>query len=78
MALRYLSSYYGIPLENCFAFGDGDNDAEMLKTAYFGFAMKNASNTAKLIAKNITEKTNNDNGEAHELAKIFDIKLTHK
>jgi hydroxymethylpyrimidine pyrophosphatase-like HAD family hydrolase len=73
MALKYLSSYYGIPLENCLAFGDGDNDAEMLRTAFFGFAMKNGSTTAKLSARYMTQNTNNQDGVALELKKFFDL-----
>lgn len=30
-AIRYISSYYGIPKERWIAFGDGDNDVEMLQ-----------------------------------------------
>lgn len=73
MALKYLSSYYGIPLENCLAFGDGDNDSEMLRTAHYGYAMKNGTTTAKLSAKYLTEKTNDENGVANELKKFFII-----
>ncbi|MDR3163602.1 MAG: Cof-type HAD-IIB family hydrolase [Mycoplasmataceae bacterium] len=73
MALKYLSSYYGIPLENCLAFGDGDNDAEMLRTAFFGFAMKNGTTTAKLSARYMTQQTNNEDGVAIELRKFFNL-----
>ncbi len=73
MALKYLSSYYGIPLENCFAFGDGDNDNEMLRTAHYGYAMKNGSMTAKLSARFLTEFTNDKDGVALTLKKFFNI-----
>jgi hydroxymethylpyrimidine pyrophosphatase-like HAD family hydrolase len=72
-ALKYLSSYYGIPLENCLAFGDGDNDSEMLRTAFFGFAMHNGSTTAKLSARYLTENTNEHDGVAIELKRFFDL-----
>lgn len=39
VALRY----FGISWDEVFAFGDGDNDYEMLKRAGKGFAMRNAS-----------------------------------
>lgn len=74
-AIRFLSSYYGIPLEKCFAFGDGDNDNEMLKTAGFGFAMRNGTTTAKLSAKFLTEYSNNDDGVAHELNRLFELQV---
>lgn len=73
MALKYLSAYYGIPLENCLAFGDGDNDAEMLRTAFFSYAMKNGTTTAKLSARYVTEKNNNEDGVAYELQKFFEL-----
>lgn len=73
MALKYLSSYYGIPLENCIAFGDGDNDSEMLRSAHFGYAMKNGSTTAKLSARFMTENTNDNIGVASELKKFFSL-----
>ncbi|MDE7433894.1 MAG: HAD-IIB family hydrolase [Mycoplasmoidaceae bacterium] len=71
MALKYLSSYYGIPLENCIAFGDGDNDSEMLRSAHYGYAMKNGSMSAKLSARFLTEKSNTEDGVAHEINKFF-------
>ncbi len=73
MALKYLSSYYGIPLENCIAFGDGDNDNEMLRTAHYGYAMKNGSMTAKLSARFLTEFTNDKDGVALTLKNFFNI-----
>lgn len=73
MALKYISAYYGIPLEKCITFGDGDNDAEMLRSALFSFAMKNGSTTCKLSAKYLTEFTNNESGVGKTLKKIFHI-----
>lgn len=72
-AIKFLSSYYGISLDSCYAFGDGDNDGEMLKSAHYGYAMKNASMTAKLMARHMTMSTNEDNGVAKELKRIFKI-----
>ncbi|WP_027121831.1 Cof-type HAD-IIB family hydrolase [[Mycoplasma] imitans] len=66
-ALDYLSSYYGVPKEFVVAFGDGENDIEMLQKARFGYAMKNAISSAKLLARYITKYNNNDNGVAYEL-----------
>ena len=68
-ALAYLSNYYSIPLEQCIAFGDGDNDVEMLKLAVYSFAMANATVPAKLAAHYITKFTNNQDG----LAKTLDF-----
>lgn len=73
--LNFLSSYYAIPLYNCYAFGDGANDLEMIKKCINGYSMKNASNMIKLISTKITKYNNDEDGVAKELANIFDVKL---
>ncbi len=70
-ALKYLSSYYGIPLDRCIAFGDGDNDVEMLSKAKYGFAMKNGTKATKLLSRHITKYSNDDNGVVWELNHFF-------
>lgn len=72
-ALKFLSSYYGIPQENCIALGDGDNDASMLDYATWGFAMKNASQAARLSARYMTSYTSDEDGVAKELVKFLNI-----
>ena len=72
-ALKYLSSYYGIPPENCIAIGDGDNDASMLDYATWGFAMKNASQAARLSARYMTSYTADEDGVAKELEKFLKL-----
>lgn len=42
--LEIVLSHFGIDWSEVFAFGDGDNDYEMLKRAGKGFAMRNSSN----------------------------------
>lgn len=71
MALKYLSVYYDIPLERCYAFGDNENDVEMLSIAGFGFAMKNGTKNAKAAAKFITKHNNHEQGVAQELNRVF-------
>ncbi|MCV3743764.1 HAD family hydrolase [Ureaplasma sp. ES3154-GEN] len=71
MAMRYLSSYYGIPLDRCIAFGDGENDLTMLNQAGYGFAMKNGARSAKLLARHITKHTNKEDGVVWELNYIL-------
>ena len=75
-ALDYLSNYYSIPKENCIAFGDGENDDEMLNAASYGYAMMNGSVTAKLAASYITKHTNDQDGVARTLDYIE--KLIHR
>lgn len=73
MALRFLSSYYDIPLERCYAFGDNENDVEMLIATKNGYAMKNGNEFAKRAANNITQYINDDQGVARELNRIFKL-----
>lgn len=78
MALRYLSVYYDIPLERCYAFGDNINDVEMLGLAGHSYAMKNGLSCAKKVAKHITKYTNHEQGVARELNKIFNLGLPYR
>lgn len=52
--LRFLSEQTGIPAENILAFGNADNDAEMLAYAGIGVAVANASDACKQVADRIT------------------------
>ena len=78
MALRYLSVYYDIPLERCYAFGDNDNDKEMLSIAGHGYAMKNGTAEAKAAAKYVTKHNNHEQGVARELNRIFKLHIPVK
>lgn len=42
-ALQTLGQLWGLPSESMMAFGDTYNDAEMLRTAKYGFLMENGS-----------------------------------
>ena len=55
-ALEFLN----IPIENSYAFGDGENDIEMLSTVGMGIAMGNAREKVKESADKITETVHND------------------
>ena len=69
-ALEYLCEYYNIPLENTLAFGDEDNDIEMLKIAGVGVAMGNANENALAAAKYKT-LTNEEDGVADFIEKYL-------
>ena len=49
-----------IPLENAYAFGDGENDIEMLEYIPHSVAMGNASENAKKVAEYVTTSIDND------------------
>ena len=72
--LEYSNSR-GIKPEEIIAFGDDNNDIEMIVNAGLGVAMKNGSSLIKEVADNISEKDNEDSGVAFELKKILDFWL---
>ena len=50
-----MAALFGISIEDCMAFGDGENDLSMLKGAGIGIAMGNGSPSAKEAADYVTE-----------------------
>lgn len=64
--------YFGIKQEELIAFGDGENDIGMLENCGFSYAMANANEKAKTVAK-YEAPSNNDNGVLQVLAKYLDI-----
>ena len=62
--LAILAAAEGFEVSDIVAFGDGENDIEMLQYAGHGIVMGNASDQVKQYADFIT-KTNDDNGICH-------------
>ena len=60
----------GIPRENTAAFGDADNDVQMLTWAGTGVAVANASPAALAVADFITKRHDED-GVAWALEKLL-------
>ncbi|MBS4749862.1 Cof-type HAD-IIB family hydrolase [Granulicatella sp. zg-ZJ] len=71
--LNYLLTILNVPKERLIAFGDEDNDSEMLSFAEYGIAMKNAIPSIKAITKYETTYTNEEDGVAHYLKSFFNI-----
>jgi Cof subfamily protein (haloacid dehalogenase superfamily) len=61
--------------KNLIAFGDAENDLEMLTLAGLGIAMGNASPGLKEKFPRISAWTNAEEGVARELAKLFNLSL---
>lgn len=59
-AVRYLSSYLNVPIEDIIAIGDSENDLEMLQAAGVGIAMGNASAYVKEAADDVTGTVEED------------------
>lgn len=68
--LRLLASHYDIPLEECIAIGNDENDISMIECAGLGVAVKNAREYIKGHAGYVTEKDNN-NGAIGEVIEKF-------
>ena len=72
-ALKGMCETLGISPNEAMAFGDADNDIEMLKFAEYGVAMANASQICKDAAKYET-LSNGEDGIAHALEKyVFSV-----
>lgn len=75
VGLKRIANYYGIPKQRIIAFGDEDNDLEMLEFAGKGVAMGNAITAVKNIANDMT-KSNEEEGIALYLQDYFNLKTT--
>lgn len=71
--IRHLCDILNITTDNVMAMGDAMNDYEMLKTVGLPVAMKNACPEIIEIAKEITEKPNNENGCLDFIKKYFEL-----
>lgn len=70
--LQQVCDYLQIPPTHLIAFGDEDNDKEMLQFAAHGIAMGNALTEIKSLANEIT-LTNEEDGIAHYLESFFQL-----
>ena len=66
-----VASSLGFDLDHIFAFGDADNDVEIITNCKHGIAMKNSSTALLNIAKEVTEFTNNEDGVAKYIQKYI-------
>lgn len=72
VGVKKVADYYGIPKERIIAFGDEDNDIEMLDYAGQGVAMKNAIEPLKSVAKDVT-LSNEEDGIAVYLQEYLNL-----
>lgn len=64
--LKHVANKYGFEREDIVAFGDGNNDMEMLAYVGVGIAMENAREELKAVSDFVT-LSNNDGGICHGL-----------
>ncbi|MEH7122144.1 Cof-type HAD-IIB family hydrolase [Bacillus sp. JJ1532] len=74
VGLKRAADYFQIPADRIIAFGDEDNDLEMLEFAGYGIAMGNGINEVKSVAKDVT-LTNEEDGVAVYLNELLNLKL---
>ncbi|WP_245645600.1 HAD family hydrolase [Niabella ginsenosidivorans] len=74
-AVRLLQQRLGIGFNETMVFGDYMNDLEMMQTAKYSFAMKNAHPGILNAASFITELDNNNNGVLQTIVKILENPL---
>lgn len=77
VGLKKIADYFGIPKERIIAFGDEDNDLEMIEYAGVGVAMDNAIDELKNIAKHITD-SNEESGVGNFLMEYLNLRQIHK
>ena len=61
--IEHMLQHYGIKKEETMAFGDGENDIDMLEYCQIGIAMGNAHEGLKKVANYITEDIDNNGVE---------------
>lgn len=59
-AAREVARHLGIPFEASVAFGDSENDVEMVRDCAVGVAMGNAREAVKAVADHVTERIDED------------------
>lgn len=60
IAVQAVLDYFDLSPEDALAFGDGDNDIDMLEQVGFGIAMGNSSEALKNVANYVTKKSTED------------------
>lgn len=74
--LEKIAHYFDIPAANIIAFGDEDNDLEMIEYAGIGVAMGNAIDELKEKATHVTS-SNDEDGIGKFLEAYFNEKIQH-
>lgn len=70
--IAYILEHLGLSRDGLAAFGDGDNDAELLKYAGIGIAVENASKACREAADVVT-LSNDEDGVAYGIEKLLGL-----
>ncbi len=71
VGIQHILEFYGIKQSECMAFGDGENDVDMLRYAGIGIAMENGAESAKAYADYVT--TDIDQDGIYRALKLFEV-----
>lgn len=74
-ALKFLSQRFKTSLENTIAFGDGNNDLELLELAGTSVAMANTNSNDLKARADLIAPNNNEDGVAKVLCRLFSEEL---
>lgn len=69
-AIEKIQKIYGITPDECMAFGDFMNDADMMRVCRNSYAMKNAHYDLKPLCRFETNETNDDEGVTKTIRKV--------
>ena len=69
-ALSYVLDRLGLTARQAAAFGNADNDADMLRFAGLGIAVENATEQCRKAADRVVE-SNNEEGAAREIRRLL-------
>jgi Cof subfamily protein (haloacid dehalogenase superfamily) len=69
--LKFLAKYYGVPIDECIAIGNDENDISMIQCAGLGVAVSNAREHVKKVADFVTEKDNNEGAVGEVIEKFI-------
>jgi Cof subfamily protein (haloacid dehalogenase superfamily) len=72
VGLQRIANHFQVPAEHIIAFGDEDNDLEMIEYAGHGVAMGNAIPQLQSISNFVT-KTNEEDGIAHYIEDVLGL-----
>jgi sugar-phosphatase len=69
--IKLLQEKLGVSPDECVAFGDAMNDFSMFKSVTYSYAMKNADDRIKAIAREVLPYTNEENGVVKKIREIL-------
>ncbi len=76
--IKYVLDALNLDESRTIAFGDEDNDLQMIEYVSHGVAMKNAIDELKDIAKDVTPYDNNNDGVGRYLNDYFNLNIEYK